>query len=520
MGEEAALPGEMVARRNVDQRWWALAACCATGCAKLIEPPIWIFRPPEVSAFGEQWVGYNIAISVVALISLAFLLSGGTLGDVFGRQRVLLIGLAGSIVANVLLLYSRSILWFIVTRFVGGAFGALVIPLSLAMIYVVFDDIPSRARAIAIYVFLTTIASLAAALLGQLMYRLFDWRAAFVAPTMLGALAFALALRQLPESRVPQAQRFDAVGHAAWTLTLLAIVGGVFGWRVAGSFANLIVLLSLVLGAIGLALLIWWDYRTPNSLLGQSSIRRRALSILIVYGVSLQFGLIAFVTQFRNALIGVRGYGTIAATLALAPFVLGMLAMLVYGQRHLAGVKLRALLSGSLAVIGGICAATAISLPISSYFWLAVLLAFFGAASIVANTAWNGVFLLHIPNDLAGVRTGISTSITQIGSAVGIALTSDMLLQVGRADYAGRLLAAGVPARWIGAALDALNAILNPASPDAAAIDPIIAARLLAGYQLSYALAEERVLLVVAGICLCGSLVAWFGLGRQKRAVE
>ncbi|NTU79928.1 MAG: hypothetical protein HGA45_11075, partial [Chloroflexales bacterium] len=61
--------------------------------------------------------------------------------------------------------------------------------------------------------------------------------------------------------------------------------------------------------------------------------------------------------------------------------------------------------------------------------------------------------------------------------------------------------------------------VLDPATPDAALVDPAVAARLLADYQLVYLAAYERVMLLIALVCLAGSLLAWFGLPRELKAI-
>ncbi|NTU78161.1 MAG: MFS transporter [Chloroflexales bacterium] len=160
------------------RRWRVLLACCLASSAKNTEPPPWIYHPPATAAFNAGWATYGIWMSLVALGALAFLLVGGVLGDIFGRQRVLLIGLGGLIAANLLAVVAPTAPWFFASRFIAGAFGTLVLPLSLSVLYLAFaDDVALRERAIAVYVLLTSAAFLISGLLGQLMGTLFDWRA-------------------------------------------------------------------------------------------------------------------------------------------------------------------------------------------------------------------------------------------------------------------------------------------------------------------------------------------------------
>ena len=92
------MPRRTALRRGV------LIACCLASCAKLSEPPTWVYQPPGGGPFNVQWAEYGIVNSVLTLLSLGVLLVGGVIGDISGRRRVLLLGISGMVVANVVLL--------------------------------------------------------------------------------------------------------------------------------------------------------------------------------------------------------------------------------------------------------------------------------------------------------------------------------------------------------------------------------------------------------------------------------
>ncbi|NTU83883.1 MAG: MFS transporter [Chloroflexales bacterium] len=497
------------------RRAWVLAACCLASCAKNTEPPPWVFRPPATAAFNAGWATYGLWMSVVGLGALAFLLIGGVLGDIFGRRRVMQIGLGGLIAANLFAVVAPSAPWFVVSRFGAGAFGTLVLPLSLSMLYLAYaDDELARARAIGVYVLITSTALLTAGLLGQLMKMLFDWRVTFAVPTALGALAFVLVRRETVESSVPHGRRFDVVGHAAWALTVLCLMVSLVAWGSDRPNAPLALAGALAGVAVGIGLIVWWDMYTPDSVFGQSQIQRRALVVLILFGLCMQFGFVAFVTQVRNVLQAVYGYGVVLATVALAPLALGMLAAVIVATRRLVNARPRPLLAGSILAGGVICALAAVTGAAGFYPWLGLLLLAFGAAMILANVAWTAVFLSSMPEDVVGVRTGINSSVFQLGGSLGSGIAAALLADLGVSFYERLLVAAGVPAQRLDQAVAALNSLLDPATPNAA-LDPAVGERLLGGYQIAYLAAYNRVLLTVAGVCLVGSLLAWFALPRR-----
>jgi MFS family permease len=503
---------------QLSRRWWALAACCLAACAKALEPPIWIFNEPVVEAFGAGWARYSLFVSVLTLGTLAFLLLGGVLGDIFGRRRLLLVGLASLTAANLLRVLSPDPTWILGTRMLSGAAGALILPLSLTMLYLSFpEDVPARTTAIAIYVALISTASLVAGVLGQLMQTLLDWRATSILPMLCAVSAWLLIWRTTAESRVGAGQRIDVVGHAAWSLTVFGVLFGVLVSQVAGPYSLSMLLASISTVVFGIAVLVWWEFRTSDTLFGRSNIPRHALLVLIVYGVCLQIGFVGYIGLVRNVLIAVYDYGALRAGIALVPMLLGMGLMTLYGTRSLGDVRAYIVMSGSLLIIGALTAVTVLTRAVAFYPWLGLLLAVLGGANVAASTAWTSVFFSLVPKDALGIRSGINSSVSQAGGALGVALTSSLLLSVGIANYRLILVAAGAEPTQIERALAALNTILDPATPDPD-LDPSIRARLIAGYQLAYLSANDRVLLFVALICLVGALVAWFGLPHRERA--
>ncbi len=501
------------------RRWWVLAACVFAAVANNLVPPPSVFWAPEAQAFNAGWALYGFWMSVITFASLSFVLAGGVLGDIFGRRRMLLIGLGGLIVGNLVVLLTPSLELLISVRIATGIFAALVMPLSLSLLYLAFDDDAlARARAIMIYVFFTTTAFLLAGLLGQLIYQILDWRATFMPSLLLACIAVALVLRETSESALPSNRRFDVVGHAAWTVTVLCALFSLFAWLSDRPYANLVFGGTLVVMALGIGLLVWWDYHTPDSIFGQSQLKRRSLIILIIYGLCMQFGNVALVTQVRNVLQAVYGYGVVLATVALAPYALGMLVTLLVATRRIQHANPRPLLVLSLLTAAGICAVTGLTRAAGFYPWLAVLLFLFGGATMLAGTVFTFAFFIAVPGDALGVRTGMNSSARQLGGALGNAVPAGLLVVYGSAAYERLLTAAGVPPEQMSAALGALNAMLDPASPGAA-LYPEIGERLLAGYQIAYLAAYERVLLISAVICLAGAVLAWAGLPRPRPAL-
>jgi MFS family permease len=517
--------GEAMLPPLIRERWGIIAVCCLATSAFELQPPLWLFHYPPPSAFELGWVEVNLLVSLTTLPALGFVLLGGVLGDLYGRRRVLLIGLGGQVVANLLLLITPALPWFLTTRLAAGAFGALVLPLSLALLTLAFaDDARARAAAIAIYIAITTAAYYLALLLVPIILAQAGFRAVIVAPTLVTLAAIPLVRRVLAESRCTDDRHFDAVGHTAWALALLSVTYGVKLWTVAGQYVSVVLGASLVGCLLGMGVLLWWDRRGRDSVLQQNAMPRGRLAALIAYGVVLQFGIVGFATQVRGALIGGYGFGPVTGTAALAPLLLGMLTMVVVGTRRLEGLRVRPTLAIGLAVIGLVCALSALTHAAGTYPWLAVLLFVFGAAMIACNTAWTFAFLHAIDERMIGVRTGINSAMLQLGAVAGGTVASALLATLGLAEAARLLRERGISPAELDAVLASLNALLSAATTDPTALDSAAAQQLIAAYRLVYVASYERVLLVIAAVCFVGSAAAVGGgrttarLGLRARA--
>ena len=513
-------PGE-THRSLPRERWGVIATCSLATSAVYLQPPLWLFHQPPNSAFNFGWVEVNLLVSLTTLPWLGFVLLGGVLGDFYGRRRILLVGLVGLVAANLLLVITSALSWFIAMSLAAGAFGALVLPLSLSLLTLAFaDDARAKTSALAVYLAVTTTAFFLSIVAVPILFALLDFRAVFVAPTLLALAAIPLVRRILTESRCTEDRHFDAVGHVAWVLVVLSVAYGLKLSSVAGQYISAILSASLVGCGLGLVMLFWRDRRWPGSVLEQSALPRRRLLALVACGIAMQFGLVGYATQVRGALIAGYSYTPLVGTLALAPLALGMLAMAVVGTRRLEGLRVRPMLAFGLVIAGIVSALTALTKATGVYPWLAVLLFVFGAAMITCNTAWTFSFLTAIDDRMIGVRTGISGALFELGSVAGGTVAGALLAAIGLAEAARRLRAQGAPSIELDAALSALNVLLDTATTDPTVLDSTVARQFMAAYQLVYIASYEQVLLIIAAVCMVVGAVVWFGLRARTESED
>jgi EmrB/QacA subfamily drug resistance transporter len=171
---------------------------------------------------GLQWVldGYNLAYAVL-------LLTGGLAADLYGRRRLFLLGAGVFTAGSVLCAAASGIASLIAGRVIAGAGAALLLPASLSIIRVEWQDEQARNRALGIWAACNGLAFAVGPTLGGALVDAFGWRSVFLIAVPLGGAAIGLASFVVPESRDPAGRNFDATGQVCGALALggLALAG-------------------------------------------------------------------------------------------------------------------------------------------------------------------------------------------------------------------------------------------------------------------------------------------------------
>src|SRR5436190_23653147 len=171
------------------------------------------------SASGLQWV-----VNAYTITFAGFLLLGGRAGDLFGRRRMFLVGLAMFTAASFLGGLAQSQGMLIVARALQGLGGAVLAPATLTIITTTFTEGSSRARALGVWSAVAAAGASAGALLGGILTDFLSWRWILFVNVPIGVAAFAAAWNFLPESRADvRHRRVDVAGALTVTAGLVAL---------------------------------------------------------------------------------------------------------------------------------------------------------------------------------------------------------------------------------------------------------------------------------------------------------
>lgn len=262
---------------------------------------------------GMQWTVNSYLVTLSALLLL-----GGSLGDQFGRRRVFVIGLLVFTGASVLCGLAPSTGALVAARAVQGIGGALLVPGSLSILAATFhpDD---RARAIGAWSGMAGVTSSLGPFLGGWLIDAFSWRLIFFVNVPLAAVAVAIALRYVPETRAPERQPLDLGGAVLVTVGLAGIS---YAAIEQGASTQVV---AAVVGVVALAAFLVWEHRSRHPMLPLRIFRSRQFSgaNLTTFAVYAALGAAFFLVTLRLQIS--LGYSAFEAGVSFFPFTLLML---------------------------------------------------------------------------------------------------------------------------------------------------------------------------------------------------
>ena len=377
------------------------------------------------------------------LVLAVLLIPMGYLGDRFGRRAVFLIGVTGFALMSLSVGLVGSMGGVIVFRALQGAFGAMLMPNSLAIIRNTFP--PEKLNhAVGIWGGATAISVAGGPIVGGLLVEHVSWESVFYVNVPVGLVALVIGMLLLRESRVEETRRFDTVGLGLLGVGLFGIVFGLikastWGWtdaRTLGLLAGGVA----VLGLFGLA-----ETKVAQPLLPMRLFRNRSItfgSITVLLGFFAMFGVLFFVTLYLQ---NVHGYDAVEAGVHMLPltavFVVASPLGGVLNQRF--GPRLVVPLGMALVGVGLVLL---LSLqPESSYLhlWPSFVLVGTGVGMVIV--ASSDAIVANAPAEEGGVAGGLQSTSVQLGGVLGTSVLGSILATKVADTFHHELVTRGVP---------------------------------------------------------------------------
>jgi MFS family permease len=415
--------------------------------------------------------GIQTTITLFTLTMAALMIPGSKLTDIFGRKSCFIVGLvvygAGALLASLAQGLGMLTIGYSLLEGVGSA---LMIPPIYILITVAFDDLKTRAKWFGVVSGAAGLGSATGPLIGGLLTSYVSWRASFLLQVVVVAGIAFLARRIDDPPRTGERPSFDGIGAVLSAVGLFLVVFGIlqtgtYGWTSAR------VWLLVAAGVVVLAGFFLYAHarerrgRTP--LVSPSLFRNRTSNLglitqnvqwLVLQGV---FFVISVFLQQK------RGYSAIETGLALVPATIGILLSSGMAQRMASRHPQRLLVrAGFTVTVVGIVLLLVLAREDSANwtFWPGLFLMGFGVGAML--TASVNVVQSAWPENVQGDISGVSRSVSTLGSSLGVAIAGSVLVvatAAGNAPFLTAIIVVGAFAivGWVAA-------LLLPRTPEGA----------------------------------------------------
>ena len=529
------------------RRWWALAALSLSVLVVALDLFVLSLALPTLSSdlhassSDLQWF-----VASYSLVLAAALLPAGLLGDTFGRKRTLLIALAVFGIASLACAYSTSAGELIAARAVLGLAAAVILPMSLAVLPVLFTA-QERPRAIAAVGGATFLGYPIGPILGGWLLDHFWWGSVFLINIPVVVIAIVAVSTLMPESRGQGAVRVDLAGIGISSAGLALVTYGLIkagnsGWGDATAVA------TMAAGVVALAAFAAWERRIGNrSAEGRAEGRMLPLVDLRLFGSAgftwgtvlatlVSFALFGLVFAMPQYFLNVRGLDSLGAGVRMLPMIVGLAVGLAIGQRLQTPRKPSPRKPSNPEAVGGgsdasqlTIAAAASKPPVSpkmmvaaGFAVMAVALAVGTRTTIASSTGFAATWFavtgfglgLAMPTALnvalgalsaarSGAGSALITAMRQVGGTIGVAVLGTVLATV----YQGRLHPTGLPAATVAALRNSVASGVTTARAAGSGA-------LLDAVRSAYVHGLDVMLWVCAAIAIASALLALVFLPR------
>lgn len=407
---------------RVGKSTWALGIITLSYLLLVVDLSIAIAALPSIkSDLGFSTTSLSWIQNAYTLVFGGLLLVGAKLGDIFGRRRIFILGVALFSLTSMLVGFADSQEVMILVRGVQGVGAALVAPTALALLSTTFPEQPWRGRALAIYGSITGLGTSIGLVLGGLITGLVDWRWAFWGNFPLGVLLVLSATKFIAKSE-KHADRIDIWGALFSTFGMTSLVYGFIQSAEVG-WANPSSWLSVIFGIALISIFIWFENRAINPLvplrLFKNSTRSGANLARALF-VGSMAGFWFFGSQYLQI---AKGLSPVETGFAFLPMTLASFAIAFFVPR------LSRKFGDNIFLVGGLFTVAV------GTFWLSqatvegpylltiaapMILVGIGQGASTIKLTSAGIHGVSTVD--SGVASGLVSTSVQIGSSVGLSL--------------------------------------------------------------------------------------------------
>ncbi len=498
-----------LALNDGNRRWWTLAAMCFALFMIMLDNTVVNVALPSIQRdLGADLAALEWTVNAYTLTFAVLLVTGGRLGDIFGRRRMFLFGVVVFAVSSAAIGLAPTDLALVIGRAVQGIGAAFMMPATLSIITNAFPP-QERGKAIGTWAGVSAMALAIGPVVGGFLTEQVSWRAIFFLNLPVAAGAIAVTLFATRESRDESVERsIDVPGIVTLTLGLGALVlalveGNQWGW---GS-AEIIALIATAVIGIGAFVIIELRQRAP--MVDFAFFRSRSFLGANIVAFSVSFAMLAMFFFIALYMQNILGYSPLEAGVRFLPTTLVLIVMGPIAGRLADRIGPRIpMVAGLLAAGGSLFWQSQLDVD-SGFGFLLPSFVLMGIGMGLVMSPMSTAAMNAVDKAKAGVASGVLSMSRMVGGTFGVAVLGALVAAVGHAKLDELL-----PALPAGARDRLADALGSGAAADSTS--PQIAAAM----KEAFVSALSDGLLLGSAVTATAAVAAWFLVAKRPAEAE
>jgi EmrB/QacA subfamily drug resistance transporter len=466
-----------------------------------------------------QWVVSGYALAFASLMLMA-----GTLGDLYGRKRLMLVGVVIFCGGSVLSALAGSTDVLIAGRVVMGVGAACSEPGTLSMIRHLYPNRRRRARALGIWAAVSGLALAMGPVIGGVLVGLWSWRAVFWFNLIFGMGALVAAAIVLPENSDPSRARLDIPGFFLGAVALGCATFATIAGETAGYVTWWVELLYLV-SVVSAAVFVLVELRAENPVLNVRLFRKPPFAGSTIIAFTTYFGIFSIFFFVALYLEVVGATSPFHLALDFIPMTAGMVLASVFTGRWVsrAGPRIPMVVGCALAA-SGIFLTDALITPHAGLSTVGWTLAMAGIGFGIVIVPVTSSALTNVPAEHSGMAASTNNTARELGAVAGVAILGSIVNGQLTVNLTARLVALGIPASFRSQVIAAVTtgslgsqAAATKVGKGNASIQEIIDKVVTAAYG-AFGHGLDLSLLAAGALLMASAVLAFFTASRSAPA--
>jgi EmrB/QacA subfamily drug resistance transporter len=488
-----------------NRRWWTLGAMCFALFMIMLDNTVVNVALPAIQRdLGSSTAGLEWTVNAYTLSFAVLLVTGGRLGDIFGRRRMFLFGVVVFGLSSAFIGFSQSEAWLVAGRVVQGAGAAFMMPATLSIIANAFPP-HERGKAIGTWAGVSAMALAIGPVVGGFLVEHVSWQSIFFLNVPVGVIAVIVTLAAAQESRdETSTHHVDLPGVAAisvglGSLVLALVKANAWGWgspRILG---------LLALAVLALALFAIAERRVAEPILDFDFFRSRSFFGANLVAFFISFAMLAVFFFLALYLQNIRGYSPLETGVRFLPTTLVIIVVGPIAGRLSDRIGPRPLITLGLLLTAGSLFWQGHLAPDTSYGFLIGAFMLLGLGMGLVMSPMSTAAMNAVDQTKAGVASGVLSMSRMVGGTFGVAAMGALITALGRTRL-GELLP-GLPAGRRAELADSLGAGAAQAG-----------GKIGLALQDAYVSALNDGLRIAAGVTVLGAVLAFLLIADRVQA--